>query len=67
MPTHGFTVSVREVTCEFGKSTGWQAVMKVYKDGSSREICNTIWQDYYSAKHDCDAMCENAEMWINAQ
>ena len=41
--------------------------MKVYKDGSSREICNTIWQDYYSAKHDCDEMCENAEMWINAR
>lgn len=65
MVSHGYTVSVREVTCEFGKSTGWQAVMKVYRDGKVHEIPNTIWQDYYSAKHDCDEMCANAEMWLD--
>jgi hypothetical protein len=65
MTTRGYTVSVQEVVCEFGKSTGWQAVMKIYQDGSVREIPNTVWQDYYDAKHDCDYMADNADMWIN--
>lgn len=60
----GYTVSVREVVCEFGKSTGFQAVMTIYRDGKAIEIPNTIWQDFHSAKYDRDQMFENAEMWL---
>ena len=61
----GHIVRVREVVCEFGKSTGWQAVLTIYKDGKAEEICNTIWSDYYSALHDRDMMSENIEMYLN--
>lgn len=65
MTTLGYTVSVREVGCEFGKSTGWQAVLKIYKDDRVEEIQNTVWTDYYSALHDRDMMSENIEMYLN--
>lgn len=65
MTKRGYTVDVREVVCEFGKSTGFQAVMRVYENDTVREIPNTIWQDFHSAKHDRDEMCDNAEMWLN--
>ncbi len=65
MTTLGYTVSVREVGCEFGKSTGWQAVLKIYKDDRVEEIQNTVWSDYYSALHDRDMMSENIEMYLN--
>jgi len=65
MTTRGYTVSVQEVGCEFGKSTGWQAVMKIYEADGVRMIYNTVWTDKFSAMHDRDEMCEHADMWLN--
>ncbi len=64
MTTRGYTVSVQEVGCEFGKSVGWQAVMKIYEADGVRLIHNTVWTDKFSAMHDQDEMCEHADMWM---
>jgi hypothetical protein len=61
----GHVVSVREVTCEFGKSTGWQAVLKIYKDDRLEEIQSTVWADKASAMLDRDMMAEHIEMYLN--
>jgi len=61
----GYTVDVQDVVCEFGKSTGWQAVMKIYTENGVREIPNTIWSDKFSAMHDRDEMAANPDVWIN--
>lgn len=65
MTTLGYTVSVREVGCEFGKSTGWQAVLKIYKDDRVEEIQTTVWSDKASAMLDRDRMAEHIEMYLN--
>ena len=61
--TRGYTVSVQEVGCEFGQSTGWQAVLTIHEGTGVRKVYNTVWNDYYSAAHDRDQMAENIDMW----
>ena len=62
--TRGYTVSVQEVCCEFGQSTGWQAVMTIHESTGVRKVYNTVWSDKFDAMHDQDRMCEHADMWM---
>lgn len=62
----GYAVSVSKVSCEFGKTTGWQAVMTIYGEcGPEKTIYNTVWCDEESATIDADQMFEHADMFIN--